>query len=98
MVDPGLPRSPWLVAEALGTGSIPANMAAILTEHSRTVRKDGTARTPEECTGRGLHAFLSYLALGEVPVPGLERVTLIGIDADGRVHLMQSLFSVRVDV
>ena len=58
MVNPGLPQSPRLVAEALGTGSIPANMAAILTEHSRTVRKDGTAHTPEERTVRGLHAFL----------------------------------------
>ena len=98
MVNPGLPRSPRSVAEALGTGTIPAELAAILAEHSRTVRKDGTERTPEERTGRGLHSFLSHLALGEVPVLGMERVTLIGVDTDRRLHLMHSLFSVRVDV
>ena len=82
----------------LGTGSIPAELAAILAEHSRTVRKDGTVRTLEECTGWGLNAFLSLLALGEVPVPGLDKVTLVGVDEDGRVHLMHSLFSLHVNV
>ena len=48
----------------LGNGSILAKLAAILTEHSRTVRKDGTARTLEERTARRMHAFLSHLALG----------------------------------
>ena len=98
MVNPGLPRPTRLVAEVLGTGSIPAELAAILVEHSRTVRKDGTARTPEERTGGGLYAILLHLALGEVPVPGLVRVTLVGVDEDGRVHLMHLLFSVRINV
>ena len=98
MVDLGLLRSPRSVAEALWTGTIPAELAAILAAHSWTVRKDGTARTPEECTGRGMHFFLSHIALGEVPAPVLERVTLVGVDEDGRVHLMLSLLSVRVDV
>ena len=58
MVNTGLPRSPRLVLETLGTGKIPADLAAILVAHSQTVSKDGTARTPEECMGRGLHSFL----------------------------------------
>ena len=98
MADSRLTRSPRSVAEVLRTGSIPAELAAILAEHSRTVRKDGSTLTPEERTGRVLHAFLSHLALGGVPVPGLEKVTLVGVDEDGRVHLMHSLFSVRVNV
>ena len=98
MVELGLSRSPWSVVKVLGTGSILAELAAILAKHSWTVRKDGTARTPEERTGQGQHAFLLHLALGEVPVPGLERVTLVGVDEDGRVHLMHSLFSIRVNV
>ena len=53
MSDTRLTRSPRSVAEVLGTGSIPAELAAILAEHSRTVCKDGLARTPEERTGRG---------------------------------------------
>ena len=98
MADTRLTWLPQSVAEVLGSGSIPADLAAILAEHSRTVRKDGLARTPEERTGRGLLAFLTLLALGEVPVPGLEKVTLVGVDEDGRVHLMHSLFSVRAKV
>ena len=98
MANTRLTRSPRSVAEVLGTGSIPAELAAILTEHSWTFVKDGVERTPEERTCRGLHAFLSRLALGEVPVPGLENVTLVGVDEDGRVNLMHSLFSVPVNV
>ena len=59
---------------------------------------DRTACTLEERSGRGLHSFLLHLALGEVPVPGLEKVTLVAVDKDGRVHLMHSLFSVCVDI
>ena len=98
MVDTGLPRSPRSVEEELGTGTIPAELVAILAAHSQTVRKDRTARTPEERTGRGLHSFLFYLVLGEVPAPGLERVTLVGVNKDERVHLMHSLFSFRAEV
>ena len=98
MVNQGPPQTPHSVAEALGTGAIPADLAAILAAHSRTVREDGTARTPEERSGRGIHSFLAHLALGEVPVSGLERVTLVGVDPDGRLHLMHSLFSVRFNL
>ena len=98
MVDSGLPLTPWSVAEALGTRTIPAELAAILMAHSRTIRMDKTPCTPEEHWGRGLHSFLAHFALGEVPVPGLERITLVGVEPDGQMHLMHSLFSVRVDV
>ena len=40
----------------------------------------------------------AHLELGEVPVPGLERVRLVRVDPDRRVHLMHLLFSVRVNV
>ena len=98
MVDPGLPQTLWSVAVALGTGAILAGLALILVAHSRTVRMDGTARTPEERSGRGLHPFLAHVVLGGVPVPGLDWVTLVGADKDGRMHLMHLLFSVRVNV
>ena len=48
----------------MGTGTIPAELTAILVAHSQTVRKDGTARTPEECSVRGIHSFLAQLASG----------------------------------
>ena len=43
MVDTGLLRSSCLVAEALGTMTIPADLAAILAAHSWTVCKDCSA-------------------------------------------------------
>ena len=92
MVYLGLQRTPQSAAEALGTGAVPADLAAILVLYSRT------ARMPEERSGRGLHSFLVHLALGEVLFTGLERVMFVRVDPDGRVHLMNSTFSVRVNV
>ena len=97
----GRPRPPAVTTVGGGGAwdrAHPGRAGHDLAAHSWTVRKDGTARTPEERTGQGLHFFLSHLALGEVPVPGLERVTLVGVDEDRRMHLMHSLFSVRVDI
>ena len=96
MVDPGPLRPPRSVAEALGTGSIPADLAAILGTDSRTVREDRADLPPEKCLG--INSFLEHLALGVDMVPGLERVTLVVVNPYGRVLLMQSLFSVRVDL
>ena len=59
---------------------------------------DGTPRMQEESSCWGFQYFLAHLALGEVLVPGLEWVTLVGVDTDGRVHLMHLLLSVRVNV
>ena len=98
MVDPGLPQTPQLVVEALGTRAIPAELSAILAAHYRTVCTDGMSCTPEERSVRGQHSFLAHLKLGEVLVPGLERVTLVGVNPYRRVHLMHSLFSVWVKV
>ena len=98
MVNPGPPRPPRLVAEALGTRSILAKLAAILTDHSRTVREDGAALTPEKRSGRGIHTFLAQLASGVDPVPGLEQETVVRVYPDRRVHLMLSIFSVQFDL
>ena len=38
------------------------------------------------------------LSSGVDLIPVLERVTLVGVDPDGMVHLFHSLFSVRVDL
>ena len=46
MVDPGAPRPPRLVSEALGMGAILAELAAILAAHYQTVSEVWTARTP----------------------------------------------------
>ena len=36
--------------------------------------------------------------IGDVPVPGLEQLTLVGVNLDRRVHLMHFLFSVWVNI
>ena len=97
MVEPAPPRTLRSVAEALGTGAIPDELSSILTAHSQNVCMDGTSHTPEERSGWRIHSLLAHLVLGEVLVPGLERVTLDGVDPDGRVHLMHLLFSVQVN-
>ena len=52
----------------------------------------------EESLGQGIHSFLDQIALGVELVPGLERVTLVGVESDGMVHLLHSLFSVQVEL
>ena len=50
----------------------------------------------ERRSRRPLHAFLSHLASWPDSVPGIEQLTLLGVDQDGKVHLMHMLFSVLV--
>ena len=52
----------------------------------------------EERSVRVIHSFLAQLASGADLVPGLEQVTMVGIDPGGRVLLMHSIFSVRVNI
>ena len=98
MVDMGPPWPPQLVAEALGNGSILGELDAILADHSRTILEDRKALSAEKRSVWGIHSFLTQLTLGLDPVPGLDRVTLVGVDLDVMVHLMHSILSVWVDI
>ena len=98
MVDLGPPRPPRSVAEALGTKAIPADLSIILALHSRTVREDGAACTLEVRLGQVIHSFLAELASEVDLVPGLERVTIAGLDPDGRVLLMHSILSLQGNI
>ena len=69
----------------------------ILVDHSQTVCKDGAALTEKKRSDRGFHSFLAHIASWGEPVTGLERVMVVVVDLDRRVHLMHSLLSVRVD-
>ena len=72
MVDPGPLLPPQLVPEAMGTGAILSELAAILAAHSQTVCEDGMARTLEERLGRVIHSFLEQIASEVDLVPGLQ--------------------------
>ena len=52
----------------------------------------------EKRSRRGLHSFLEHIELGVDPVPGMERIFLLGVDQYGTVYLLHSLFSVPVDL
>ena len=64
MVNPGTPRSPRLVVEALRTKAIPTEIAAILVYHYRTIREDGANLMEEKRSGWGIHSFLTHLLSG----------------------------------
>ena len=98
MVNPVSLQSLRLVLEALGTGEIPVNLSEILVAHFRTFSEDRAALLLEKRSGRGIHSFLDQLASGVDPVPGLERLTFVGADPYGMVHLMHLLFCVWVDI
>ena len=96
--QPRPPQTPRLVAEALGTGTILAELSAILAARFWVFREDGAALSSEKRSGQGIHYFLAQLTLGVEPILGLERVTLVRIDPNGMVHFMHFLFSVRVNI
>ena len=86
------------MAEALRTGAILAELAAILADHSQTLFKDRADLTPEKRSGRWIHSFLAQLESGLNAVPGLEWVTVVRVDPYVRAHHMHLLFSVQFDL
>ena len=98
MVGPGPLRPLWLVAEALGTGAILSKLSAILTACFRAVCKYGAALPSDKRFFRVIRSFVAQLVPGVDLIPGLEQVTLLGVDPEGMVHLFHSLFSVLVDL
>ena len=80
------------------TGGIPDELSAIPTDRFWMVREDGSALSLEKCSGQWIHSFLAHLASGVDLIPSLEWVHLIGVNLDGMVHLLHSLFYIRVDL
>ena len=96
MIDSNPPRPPQLARELLGTFRLPDKLVEGLSGHFRATKEDGETISMEQCTGRGLHAFLSNLAYGVEPVPGFPGITLFGVDRYRTVHLTHSLLSIPV--
>ena len=57
---------------------------------------DGGYLPTELQKGGGIHAFLGCIMAEAAPVPGLEDIMLLGVDRDGGLHILHSLFSVPV--
>ena len=77
MVDLGLLWPPMLVAEALWTGKISAELAAILVAYPETGHEDRAVLSLEKRSSRGIHSFPAHLASEADFVPGLEWVTVV---------------------
>ena len=52
------PRTPWVVAEALGIGTISGELSVILSARFRTVLKDGAALPSINILGRVIQSYL----------------------------------------
>ena len=96
MDNPGRRRPPWLVAEVLGTSQLPDSFVRDLSARCRLTGPNGEPLSTNLLKARGIHAFLELLTAEAAPVPGLAKLTLLGMYRDGRAHIFHSLFSVLV--
>ena len=96
MVYPNPHRPNQFVGGVLGTVPFPENLVEALTGQFLAVWEEGGALSMKRRTVWGVHSLLGHLTSGVDPVPGLERLTLLGGNQDGAVHLLHSLFSVPV--
>ena len=78
MVDLIYLRQPRLMVETLRTGAIPAELFTIFAARFWTVCEDEASLSPKKSSGLGIQSFLTQMASGVDPIPGLERVTLVG--------------------
>ena len=88
MGAPDLPWPPWSVGEVLMTGRLPGNLTGAMSDRLRFTREDRGPLSSEWCDGRGLYAFLGHLSSRVDSVPGLERLSLMGVERDGTVNLL----------
>ena len=98
MVVPDPPRPSRSLREVTGNGQLPNALTKILASCFCMVRKDGEGLSMDNRAGLGIHSFLSHLASGVDPVPGLDQLELLGVYQDGMLHLLHSLFSIPVDL
>ena len=96
MSDPGRHRPPRLVAEVLETGQIPDSFVGALSARFRVTSPNGTPLSTDLWKGGGLHALLVRLTAEAAPVPGLAKLTLLGMERYGGAHILDLLFSVPV--
>ena len=92
-----LSRLGWWV-RCWGPAGSPKTFPRYLRAVFQTVCEEGGALSTEKRSRRGLHSFLEHIELGVDPVPGMERIFLLGVDQYGTVYLLHSLFSVPVDL
>ena len=88
MVIPYPPRPHRLVGEVLNTNQITNALIKILMSRLQTVREDVGALSNDKRAGWSLHSFLSHLVLGVNPAPGLDQLSLLGVNQEGTVHLL----------
>ena len=96
MVDPAPHRPLRSVGEVLGTGRLPRDFVEALSVRFRITREEAGPLSTEEKSIRGVHSFLAHFTSRVDLVPGFERVALMQVYLDRKVHLLHLLFSVPV--
>ena len=80
----------------LGLADSPEILLDVFRVGSESPGKRGGGLSSERRAGRGIHAFLGHLAYRADLVPGMEFLTLLGVNQDGTVHLLHSFFSILI--
>ena len=80
----------------LGDSPLPKEFVGIFSDRFQFLGEDGKALSTERRSGRTIQTFLGHLASYLDPVLGVKRLKLMGVNKDGTVHLLHSLFSVPV--
>ena len=78
------------------SGTLPEELAVVLSSRFGVLEEDSGALWTERRSRRLLHALLGRPDSCPDHRPNFERLTLLGVDRDGMVHLIKSLFSVPV--
>ena len=98
MVDHNPPLPHQLVGEVLGTGRLPNDIFATLSDRFRITKEDGGSLSAEKRSDRGVHSLLAHLASGVDPVPGFGWVVILQVEPDGTVYVLYTLFSIPADM
>ena len=96
MGAPKTPRPPQLVGEVLETVQLPDNLVRAFSDQFWVTRGEGGPLSAERRYGRVIHALLGNQAYRLEPSPGMEHLTLLGVNRDGTVYVLHSFFSVPV--
>ena len=90
------PKPPQLVGGVLRTGRLPDNLVGALLARFRVTGEEGGGLYSEIRSGIGIYTLLWNLDSKVDPAPGMEHLALLGVDRDGRVHVLHSFFSIPV--
>ena len=95
-MPPKPPLMPRLVGEVLRTSRLPKKLAGNMLDRFWVTREDEGTLLSELRSGWGLYTLLGHIASKIYPIPGMENLSLMGIELDRMLHILHHLFYVPV--